>query len=486
LCSALKMAEEDESIGDSHPTSVWLKEGWFRNHFDGTLNRTEGEFHRGPERAGGWSERNLALMLLDYVNIEPSRGSKLHKAKTRPDLLKLAEEWDVPYMSQLEWERTIDTDHDWFEVVPVSRSFITPYTTKNIYILANIQDIPYLSGNYKQPGKFHSSILSGENKFIEGRWDWEVPVSEHLELFGDVINNSPHSNTVLKIRPRISPPGVNMYYCETTDSENENGMVCVIGLEVLSSLRLIEVRQLVKIIEGMWNLRRHDFQLILEPNNNVAAHKSTKKISTDLTKYAHGGGDGVAYGVADTTVALSPLDRFVDLCDDTAAIHLKLTPKSWAESDHRELPECDSHSLDVGAPIACDMVLYLLQFQFDVRTEYEKRHVRSLSWVERVEGASSQVVAAAEVENVFNFLNQDEKHTYEYMYALIDERSGNILNSFTEVKSPPVASANTGSSLIEPDQKKEHDGDSLALIAQGSSSTLLPYHEVRDILIYSR
>ena len=122
-------------------SSPWLEAGWIRDHVEGSLHRVRGEAHRGPDGASGWSDRKLAVMLRDHVQADRKRERDLRLAQTRSALLRLADAWGVPYMSQQEWEEMLDTEEDWFRVAPVSRGAVCPYLDKKIVVLARMADV---------------------------------------------------------------------------------------------------------------------------------------------------------------------------------------------------------------------------------------------------------------------------------------------------------------------------------------------------------
>jgi len=461
----------------------WLAEGWFRNHFEGTLHRKDGEFHRGPERGGGWSDRNLSLMLLDYVNVEngSSRAKLLHKATTRPDLLRLANDWNVPYISQLEWERSTDTDTNWFQLQPISRSYITPYTTKTLYVIAKTSDIPYLSGKYQKPGSFHASIINGENKFIEGRWDWEQSPTHSIFNTSSSLNNN--NNNQIKIRPRISQPGVSIYYnenenTEIVDNKKEDNEIVVNGLngkiviEFLPCCKLVEIRDIIKIIEDLWNIRKHEFKLGYHKNENTKINKmnnydnNNKDIKNDNDEEKNQ--DIIIKEKDNETINnnyrfLSPIDRFIDLptCNnnlrrnennaitqDNNLMILHLFPFHF-ETHHQTSLEKEAEISNKNKNDNNDddntIELYLLKYFFDQNSEYEKHEINKILWKVKIEGASNQIAVAAEMKNMYYMMNgqlnediheesQQYNKTYEFVYALIDTCCGKVLSSFTNEK----------------------------------------------------
>ena len=137
----------------------WLGEGWLRDNFDGgALYRTVGEAHRGPEGADSWSDRHLALVLRDFATTD-ARAAALRKARTRLEYLMLLADWEVPYVSSVKWQRTLDTDEGMFQVGPMPRAPTAPVPHANVRILvvADIADIPCLSHGAGFPSRWASS-----------------------------------------------------------------------------------------------------------------------------------------------------------------------------------------------------------------------------------------------------------------------------------------------------------------------------------------
>lgn len=104
----------------------WLGEGWIRDHGKKVLHRVPGELHRAPDGLSGWTDSNLAVLLRDYVNDDESRHTQLDKARTRKQWLTLASEWKIPYITQEEWLRSIDTPEEWFEAERIATPLPIP------------------------------------------------------------------------------------------------------------------------------------------------------------------------------------------------------------------------------------------------------------------------------------------------------------------------------------------------------------------------
>ena len=273
--------------------SPWLEDGWDIDYDDLTVQRTVGELHRGPETGSGWSDKNLHIMLRDYQGDESvlaaaagegqSRAAQLRRAKTRRDLLILADSWRVPYMSQLEWSRAIDTHASWFTVAPIARTYSTPYCSKPIVIAASLSDV----GRFAQialprpMGPLDASCIGGGGEPLDGRWDF----SEEWRP----------SRTGLMVRPRLSPPGTRQTYAE---GDGGSGTAYL----EFEACKLVEAKQLMQAVEEVWGLRRHRQHLTpaapahaeapLAPASRLASVETEDEVLVLRLTEATGGDDG--------------------------------------------------------------------------------------------------------------------------------------------------------------------------------------------------
>ena len=237
--------------------SEWLGEGWVRDHHEGMLHRVTGEAHRGPDGVSGWSERKLANYLREHQNGDPSRASELRKAKTRRHLLELAEEWEVPYVTEAEWEALPHGDDTWHQRPAVDRDPSRALSSR-VVILARMALVrEHLSEDH----------LEG---WRERLWDRGEDGDATGEGWQDGAGG-------LKIRPCRAPTNVRMLVAPGGVEDDDDIAV----LEVAVGKRLVEVRQLQQIVAGAWGLRCHRQRLALRPDGGGAGDAAASALSPE-------------------------------------------------------------------------------------------------------------------------------------------------------------------------------------------------------------
>lgn len=301
----------------------------------------------------------LALILLptlqNHINDNDKRAEELRAAQTRNQLLRLASAWNVPYISQHEWERELDTNEGWFKVAPVSRVAPCPYLKKKVVVLARMDDVRNAARQDEKLATLDASSIGRGGEAFEGMWDWEESATEES---GD---GWLEADSGLMVRPRVAPDGVRMLYSRnvarsdsvTMRSEkiaNDTDELAV--LEFAPSRKLVEVRDIMRTIENVWGFRCHQQQI-----------------------YAKSRSDDNGW------VELAPASKLVDVATVSTCVGtleqtlpLQLSKREWHESKGGELE------------------LNILSFCFDSDALCDKHRIRHpLLWYETVEGARHQV-----------------------------------------------------------------------------------------------
>lgn len=378
----------------------------------------------------------MACMLLDYVRGDDERAAALRKSRTRSELLRLATAWNVPYKSQKAWEEELDTDEDWFRTTPVPRDAVTPYLDKKVVVLARMTDVEGLSESHcvgASAGTLPVPSVgpSGVGEF-DGMWDWEESaVRESAEGWYEAPSG-------LMVRPRVAPPGVRMLYSRSDarpatvtmgrsgggEGRGGGGSDGLAVLEFAPARKLVEVRHLMQTIEEVWGFRRHKQQL-----------------------YAKSHSDDIGW------VALGPSEKLLDIAAVSTCVGaleqtlpLQLSTQDWSEASDESVE------------------MSILTYAFDSDAMCDKHKVRHpLLWRKPVEGAShqvrvvllsflpisaklnrlhapnqkrapKQVVVAAEMDSAYGTVDGTLDAGVERIYALLDTRSGKVLNSFLHPK----------------------------------------------------
>jgi hypothetical protein len=395
----------------------WLSDGWEVNYNNGEAQRIVGELHRGPETPPegvepGWSDRNLAIYLRDYStpagssnnssssassSSNDARLEELRSAKTRHDLLVLCDKWDVPYLPQREWERSLDTAVEWFHVLsPVTREVGASACPLKVVVFARLEDV---------------KAWGAPNQPLEGLWDWQDnPASSEGWV---------SASEGIMVRPRVLPPGTRLLHVNAAQAlkaeaaqAQEHSDVAILEFE--ASRKLVMARQLVGTIEGCWGLRRHNQVLTLD-------HLSLGDETAPLQ----------------TTYELQPSDRLRDITARAllmgykrTVLSLRLTSRDWSCAGEGEIE------------------MRILSILFNSTAAADQHTVTQLLWREPIEGATHQVAVAAEMLSCYSATEFDLDSGVERVYALLDTRSGTVISCI--VHPHPGAAAKVAAVLYPP------------------------------------
>lgn len=422
----------------------WLSEGWQIDYDDNMRLRTPGELHRGPEELlegieAGWSDRNLAIYLRDYItttggnssttssrsscndlDTSRTRVEELRHAKTRHDLLVLCDKWALPYITQREWKKSLDTAAAWFQVSPVKREVLYPSCSLKVIVCAQLADVKAW-GAPLQPS--------------EGLWDWR---DSRANSEGWV---SP--STGIMVRPRVLPPGTRLLHVNAAEALKEeaahaSGQNDVAILEFEVSRMLVMARQLVDTIEECWGLRRH-YQLL-------TLHMLPLVDQEDLEP---------------TMYELQPSDRLQEIGAralltgyEKKVLSMRLTSRDWSRADEGEIE------------------LKILSLLFNSSAAADQHIITQLLWREPIEGAMHQVAVAAEMCSCYSATEFELDEGIERVYALLDTESGTVISSF--VHPHPKAAARASAILYPPGPEG------------APKETPMSFQEVEHHLLYTR
>jgi hypothetical protein len=422
----------------------WLSDGWQIDYDDSMKLRIAGELHRGPEELldgieAGWSDRNLAIYLRDYITSASGNSSttctrnshnnldisstwedELRHANTRHDLLILCDKWNIPYVTQREWKQSLDTATEWFQVSPVKREVRDSSCPLKVIVCARLEDIKAW-GTPKQ--------------LSEELWDWQDSRANSEGWF------SP--STGIMVRPRVLPPGTRLLHMNAAEALKEeaahalgNNNVAILEFEV--SRMLVMARQLVDTIEDCWGLRRHNQVLTL----NVLPLVDQEDVEP-------------------TIYELQPNDRLQEICTralltgyQKKVLSMRLTRRDWSLAEEGE------------------MELKILSLLFNSSAAADQHTITQLLWREPIEGAMHQVAVAAEMHSCYSATEYELDEGVERVYALLDTESGTVISSF--VHSHPKAAAKAAAILYPPGPEG------------APKETPMSFQEVEHHLLYSR
>lgn len=391
----------------------WDGEGWFRDHERGRLHRVRGETHRGPAGYDGWSDIQLASYLRDFVAGDPQRLEALRAAKTRKHWLSLAIEWGIPYVSEREWRTRPDDDEAWHHQPPVSRKSTASQQLTRLILVARLRDVtassdPVVGGLDDRTWDRHRTGQDGAPPTTPGpsvgetTEDWYRDHATGLMVRPCVTD----PNVVMLVSSSAPDPGPPMHYYPFTEPEPEPSAGTEEGeenegtavLEVSVEKKIVEVRQIQRLIQDTWGIRHHRHALVLASG----PHQGLELTSPEERLSAHPAG------------ALS----------------------SFLVLEVKRIPEPED-------PADRLVAMRILAYHLNSGADCERRNVHTLLWIHPVsEGSTHQMVVAAEADCAYGFMDGAPFKSTERVYALVDVRSGTILSSLVLPKpgaKPPIA-----------------------------------------------
>uniref|UniRef100_A0A7S2WD56 Uncharacterized protein n=1 Tax=Rhizochromulina marina TaxID=1034831 RepID=A0A7S2WD56_9STRA len=368
----------------------WLGQGWVRDHKSSMLHRLPGELHKGPPGLGGWTNENLAIMLRSFSKGNAERMDTVRGARTRQELLVLADAWSVPFVTQAEWLASDVTDPIWFHVPrPEDHGPLQPPARKHVYVVA-------LEKHVARPPETATPD-----------WEWREAIPDRMRHWFSVSGRE-------RLRARSCPlvPGTRLWAgVMVNDLEPRFQHIlllmsqpdeALVVFEVLPESGLESGQLLSEAVERVFETRRHRQDLSRWDETVGAWSSLCAEDRLDEQEDAPQGFGGASL------VALLVREPAADLLDDE------------------------------------DTAIRIMKEHFESASEFEREEVMRVFWRHPVEGAKNHVAVAVETRFSYSCPGMPPQSGSKVIYALIDTATGRLLDSLVQSKPPPADGSEGG------------------------------------------